>query len=1776
MVWLKKIWKYALRLVLGLLIFLMLLALLIQIPSVQSYLTNKLNTYLNQKLNTEVRIDGIRLRLAESLVLKGVYIEDLSQDTLLNLDELAINFSLNQLFLQRIQFDLITLRNGTFHMETTEDGRSNLDFLLEAFGSTNTAAPKDNGPSPWRIIFDDAPLDVQNVDFRLNDATSRILLEVKGGRVQGLIKQIDLKKQIYRAKRLSIENANVRIEIGEYELEIPDTVVTPNTEVSYPSIYTEAYEVDMKSVTFDLKLPDLELGTYVDELAFNFGLFSLEDQDMIIQADYLYLDRSSFYFDVPSAPYIEGYDYNHFALDDVSVEVANFDFKNLVFSGDVLHVSGTERKGFRLNKLRARCDFYHDSIRVENLFLRTEGSKISGKNMLLSYPMISATTAPIEQLGLTLDVIADTLSLQEARFFYPAMDSLDFYKNNQGHPLSLKARLNGTLKNLEIPLAELRSKNTNLKLNGNLQHITQVDKMGFRLDLKQLKTNNKGIMEWLPAGTIPEDIQLPEKLSLNGSISGNIDVFQSHVKGTAQRTNYSEKVKIEAHAVIKNILNKDSTYFDILLDTFFTTRNDLMAYLPPKTFPDYVVLPEFLLLTGKAKGTYGNMETQIKLLTYREGNINEISAIGSIGDLLQTDKTYVDLKFESLELTRRELQSYLPDGLLPSYLQIPIIQKLTGGVKGNAQQFVTDLSFHSNTGEWHLQASMNKSEEYDVNLKVDEFLVEEFFGENEYNNRIGIPLAPWAVDISLKGKGLDQNKDIKADLLVKIKKAGENAMEGLVIEGILEDKMIIAEARASEPELEMKADFQLDYQNEIPESEISLQLYKLDIQQLKKLNYPFAVSGNLEAKIDGYSLDTLSGALMADNIRLTFDESYQEMDGLLALLRMDNGNNFLNIASDVFNAELGGWFKFPQVTKAIDQQLQSYFRPEYQDSLIGNTRDSFEFAFELLRPEVFTTGIIPGLEELAPFKFTASYDNNIAFMEAHTMIPYISWNGVLTDTIGFDLTLGSGIGDYIFRMQNVDMAGVANFPMLELSGTYMSDWIANQMVIFDQKKDERFGLRANFQIIDNNTFNLKLEEKQLLDYEPWLVNKNNTISISGKEVVVKDWQLSHKKETIDISNVNDNQIKIRFDQFDLDMVANTLRQDVNYLGGILNGSIIVWDVMEKPRLLTTFNVDSLQVLNASLGDLDILASYDENSHVNTSAHLEGRGNDIKMVGTYNMEDPVNAIDSFKLDIRNLSLSTLEPMMSEYLSKIQGTLRGDVVVTGNFAQPALLGEISFDSTSFNVEMLQTRLRLGNEPIVFDANAIEFQDLQVFDALNNRGTISAYLLTEDYREYVLSTDISAKNFLVMDTKAEDNSLYYGKLIVDAEVRLSGRTSEPLINITATPKKGSALTYVYSATNAQLESYAGIVEFIDPQEDERRRGIGQEKFFTVSNDLNMEVKLRATVNQDLDFKVITNPLTGDFFEAKSKGDLSFTQYADGEMELTGGLEVVRGKYLFSYQEVIRRPFDLVPGSTITWTGDPYNPRLDLQVKYEVRASPYPLFANQESATNNSNLSRRQVFNVLLDIDGTATKTEIKSSIEYPNDYGNTGDAEIETVIQQINLDESSQNTQAFALILFNGFIAQNIGGSDLQIVDIQGNVNNLITQQLNNLANRYIKFVELDFGLDTYDQGPDGTRSDFRFSVRKRFLNDRLSINIDGVTTAESGQDESNSQTYLDNITVEYSLTPDGRFRIKLYNKRDYDDFIGQTGVKVGGALVFSKDFKRFRLFGKKKKKKNKLND
>lgn len=1756
----KKIGKYLLRFVLFIIILLVLIAAILQIPAVQNFVADKATTYLKETLNTEVRLESIHLRLPESLVVEGFYMEDLQRDTFISVGELAVNFTLNKLLQKQIQFDEVTLKNGVANIDINKNNVANFDFITEAFAPTEDSTkvtlpeptPEKPTASPWELTFNNTNLNVENVRIKYDDDYGAIDFRGNIGELNGGTDDIDLAKGIFNVDDLNLNNSDISVEMGE-------SLAPEDTTATILDYVITGGQLNVENVNFDLKMPTLEVSTYLNKVQASELNAVLKGEDIGFKTSDFLIENSNLAYDVPDTPVLQnGFDANHFNFKNINVEIAELDYQNMDIAADIQRLHLEDSKGFVLENATAKVAFSEEELLLENFLLDTKKSLIKSEKTQVQYPFL-AENPDLQDLLADVNLNVEKLAIADMQYFYPDLYSIEFFRKNKGKFLTAKAIGEGNVEEFRLKTFELDNWNTKIKANGLVRNPLDTINAYFDLDISRFRITDEGILDWLPPNTLPEYVELPNVLNFVGKFKGKISDFNARLNGQTTRILAPVASELEISASIKNVMNLEQAYFDIRLDSLYTTKEDFMAYLPPETIPEYVELPNKLMLRGTAKGTTQNMTSDFKLSSVRNGKVSDFLASGSLSDLL-SGKIGFDIVLESAEFTQADILAFMPDSLLPAYFKLPFINKITGIIKGNTENFKSKLSFNAN-GNWAAEASLD-GEQYDVNLNVDNLDLEAFFENNYLDTLVGFTPSPWKVELAIKGTGFDPYNDMDADLRLQVRKAGESAAKGLIVDGKLEQEKLTATAIAKEEEINLESDLSVDFTTAVPKIKYDLELAKLDLQALGLSQVPFNVRTEMYANIEGYTLDTLSGIVKFRNLDVLYDSTYQQIDSIEIAANLDNGNNLVDVTSDVFDAHLEGYFKYPEIVEIGENFGQNYYKVAAKDTILNREKANFNFVFDLHRPELLTSGLVDGLEGLSPFVMTTTFDNEKDKLQLNAHLNYLNYQGAIFDSLRLNIDANRDFANYGMSFQNADYQEVVDIVNFKMYGDYKNKKLTNNLEIFDKFGEKRFDLQSFLEFLPNQVLSLKLAESQLLNYEKWKVSEGNNLRFGEEKLTVVDWKFFKKRQFMQIANEGENGVVFNFDNFDLEFISNFISVENNIFDGRLNGQILLDDPMQSPMINADIQLDSLVVMDAKLGDLKLIADNMTAGKIKTDLTLKGQGNDVELRGVYNLKDAFNALD-FQLDVAALSLQSIEPLTLGSLENAQGNFKGNLAISGSLEQPSLLGKTNFENAEFDVGLLKTRLKIGDQPIVFDANAIEFKNLKIYDANNNEGTISSYLLTPNYREFFLNTDIHVEDFQVLNTTDKDSDLYYGKLIVDADVALRGSLDEPEIEVTAKPEKDSDLTYIYTANSNTLVSHEGIVEFVNPFEESTRIRVDKPEILEGASELNMKVVVRMSINKELQFKAIIDPITGDNFQGKAEGDIVFIQNPDGSMEMTGSVSVVEGEYLFTYQNVVRRKFKVKPGSSVTWTGVPENPKLDVNILYKTVTSPYPLIAaTVDEDADNSALTARQNFQVNLNVGGTASNTNISTSIEYLD--GGNGNTEVTAAIDRINQDPNQQNTQAFALILFNGFIAENTGLGDFQIIGAQNSVNEVITQQLNNLANKYIKFVELDFGLEE-GQG-DGASTDFRVSVRKRFLNDRLTISVDGKTSTD--QTASGSQSFLDNITVDYSLTPDGRFKIKIYNQQEFDDYSGVAGVKLGGAFVFSKDFNGIKLFGNKK--------
>ena len=138
---LKKLVKTILWLAIILVFLFVVIAVLIQIPAIQNKIVHGVTSYVSNKTHTKIEIKKVGISFPKSVVIEGLYLEDLKKDTLLYVGKAKVNIALYDLFHSKIAINSLAVEDANLNLHSTKtDSLFNYNFLLTAFGDTTKQA----------------------------------------------------------------------------------------------------------------------------------------------------------------------------------------------------------------------------------------------------------------------------------------------------------------------------------------------------------------------------------------------------------------------------------------------------------------------------------------------------------------------------------------------------------------------------------------------------------------------------------------------------------------------------------------------------------------------------------------------------------------------------------------------------------------------------------------------------------------------------------------------------------------------------------------------------------------------------------------------------------------------------------------------------------------------------------------------------------------------------------------------------------------------------------------------------------------------------------------------------------------------------------------------------------------------------------------------------------------------------------------------------------------------------------------------------------------------------------------------------------------------------------------------------------------------------------------------------------------------------------------------------------------------------------------------------
>ena len=659
-------------------------------------------------------------------------------------------------------------------------------------------------------------------------------------------------------------------------------------------------------------------------------------------------------------------------------------------------------------------------------------------------------------------------------------------------------------------------------------------------------------------------------------------------------------------------------------------------------------------------------------------------------------------------------------------------------------------------------------------------------------------------------------------------------------------------------------------------------------------------------------------------------------------------------------------------------------------------------------------------------------------------------------------------------------------------------------------------------------------------------------------------------------------IRAEIQDIRLDEAYRLVDEESDMLKGILSGAFNIREIKKHWFVDGSLKIDDLVWNDNRIGDVSLDVSQQVPDQYNLIAAISGGGNEFSAQGSVKLQDNVPIFDLIA-GIDRISMETVEALSAGQIKYSSGYIDGKINVSGTPEQPVFSGFITLNDVVTTPEMLSNPLRLTHERIRFDNNGVYFENFNIRDLNNQTAKIDGTIHIRELKDFRFDLTLNADNFQLFDVKANENPLYYGRLLIDSRIGIQGTMDNPVVDAYVRMNRGSHVSFVVPPS--QLNTYQGedIVLFNNPHIDntETDQIISRETSIK-----GLELSSLIEIDRNATLRMFMDPASTDSLVVRGQAALNFNIDRSGNMSMTGEYELREGSYLLTFESIIRKQFELLPGSTIQWRGEPMDAGLNIDAAYTIRTSPYNLMAEELGGL--SDIQRRPYlqswpFQVVLKLRGEILSPEISFEIRMRPEDRNIIGGSVHQKILRLNEDPSALNKQVFSLLLLERFVQDNpleTAGSGTNTM-IRSTVSGLLTEQLNRFGPQLIPGFQLNFDLQSYEDFGDGDgegRTALTMGLSRNLLDERLTVQVGG--TVELEGERARNQQFNDiagDIRVEYRLTKDGRFRLKGFRRNVYETVYEGDVIETGAGVVFTREFNLWRnLFRDRKKQKVQENE
>ena len=1045
------------------------------------------------------------------------------------------------------------------------------------------------------------------------------------------------------------------------------------------------------------------------------------------------------------------------------------------------------------------------------------------------------------------------------------------------------------------------------------------------------------------------------------------------------------------------------------------------------------------------------------------------------------------------------------------------------------------------------------------------------------------------VNLTLAEKNiLSYTLDLKSSLLNDYK------YENININGSLEKNILTNSISIKDKNFISEANILMNLNDKLPTTEFDASITLSNLQALNLAELPLKFAGKTSGKITGDNLENLTGQLNFQDLILYRNEQAYILDNMTVKANSIGNYKTLNIEGSDLDASFQGNFDYGLIPVTFNNYFSNYY-PLYfkrQDKEFKNQDISFNFNLKNTNSFLKILGL--GFSGFDNSSITGGINTNNKLFNLKANIPRFSYNKL--DVYDYEINAIGSLDSLFVKSKSSSLIfnDSLSFPSNEITLKTSKNQTALDINTFSEQSTYGARLSAN---ITNLSDGIRINfnpSSLVFNEKTWNIDKDGEVLISRAKLNANNFRISNGDQEIAIialpPEANSPQnIILTLTKVNLGELLPFVLKEPR-IQGITTGDLTIEDPFDKLKLYLNAQTDKTRFENDSIGITTINAFWD-NTEKKASYFLESQNPNylLGLSGKINLSDSSKEEIETDININNLKLSIIQKYLGDIFSNIEGDANGKLRIHGSLKEPEIIGEVKVKNGKITVDYTRCTYLLKDPVIKFLPNKIDFGTITMNDVLGNQATFKGYLEHHFFRDFSYKMNATSKKLLVLNTKKDNNSLFYGKAVAKFDFNFAGRENDMRMSISGAPVDSSVMNILTSTSSKQSADVDYIVWKTYGKEMDK-----EAKSLTTK----LTIDLDLTASTLLKMNVILDELTGDIISGIGSGNLKIHTGTAENLSILGRYNIESGNYNFNFQDIFKKPFKLegAGNSYISWTGDPFDAEINIEASYlaeKVRMST--LFTDPSSSTisgvSSDVLREISDVEVRCKLTGTLNKPNPTFQIQIPQSSSVRNNATIDSKLKTINRDALEVSKQATYLIVFKSFAPQAaIVASDLnsELINttISGVINGILSNSVQNFFSKVLG-ADVDVNLNysrtlmngnISNTGNRNLQNNFRENVSLQFiksmLNDKLVISFGSdfnFSSVGSNAFSGNAQSFLflPDVNVEYKITPDGKFRTSFFYRSNFD-LLSSSGKRdrTGGNISFRTEFDRF--FERKKKR------